>query len=153
MTAMTLSHPPWIGRRMMASSEFLRPWKLATLAAGTLVLIAGAHIEQAPDWDVPVSLIMALFAYLLAPWCMRVLVTRRYRQWPLMILATWWGVDGCYALYWSWRNPAALEAMREANAPASLCLFSACGLLWYWRGSLDEAAAGLRDWLVRWTRN
>lgn len=134
---------------MLDTTEFRRPWKLATLGAGIAVLIAGAFVEEAPDWDVPISLIMAFFAYLLAPWCMRVLVTRQFRLWPLMILATWWGVDGCYALYWSWRNPAALEAMRAANAPASLSLFWACGLLWYWQGSLTEAWAAFRSNLRR----
>jgi len=39
--------------------EFLRPWKLVTLAMGTGLLIAGSFIEGAPDWDIPISLIMA----------------------------------------------------------------------------------------------
>jgi hypothetical protein len=47
-----------------------------------------------------------------------------------MLLLTWWTVDGCYALYWSFRNPVALEMMREANWPASLALYWACGLVW-----------------------
>ena len=117
-------------------NEFLRPWKLATLCGGLSALIAGAYLTPAPDWDVGISVIMAGVAYVTAPWSMRVMVERRWRQWPLMLLATWFGVDGCYWLYWSWRNPVALELMREANAPASLSLYWMCGLLWYWRGSL-----------------
>jgi hypothetical protein len=65
-----------------------------------------------------------------------------------MLLATWWGVDGCYALYWWWRNPAALELMREANAPASLSLFWACGLLWYYDGPVSTMLADAGDWFV-----
>jgi len=34
----------------------------------------------------------------------------------------------------------ALELMREANAPASLSLFWAAGLLWMYKGSLSELA-------------
>ena len=55
-----------------------------------------------------------------------------------MLIATWWSVDGCYALYWSLVNPVALEMMREANWPASLSLYWACGLIWYWNGTLRE---------------
>ena len=60
-------------------SEYLRPWKLVTLALGTGLLVLGAFVEQAPDWDVPISLIMAAAAYLTAPWSLRVLLERRWR--------------------------------------------------------------------------
>ena len=38
--------------------EYLRPWKLATLAFGIALLIAGSFYYEAPDWDIPISLIM-----------------------------------------------------------------------------------------------
>ena len=119
--------------------ELLRPWKLVTLAIGVALLIAGSFYEGAPDWDIPVSLIMAFFAYLTAPWSLRVIVERRWRWWPAMLFATWFTVDGCYWIYWSIKNPVALELMRSANWPASLCLYAMCGLVWYYRGSLREA--------------
>jgi hypothetical protein len=121
-------------------TEFLRPWKLVTLAIGIAALIAGSFHWRAPDWDIPISIIMALVAYLTAPWSMHVLLERRWRWWPAMIVATWFGVDGCYWLYWNWRDPVALEMMRDANAPASLSLYWMCGVFWYWRGSLSELA-------------
>jgi hypothetical protein len=127
--------------------EFLRPWKLLTLAFGIGLLIAGSFIEAAPDWDIPISLIMASIAYLTAPWSMRVMVERRWKFWPLMLFLTWFGVDGCYWLYWSWRNPVALEMMREANAPASLSLYWMCGLVWYFGGTARELWAGARAWV------
>ena len=119
--------------------ELLRPWKLGTLAIGIALLIAGSYYEEAPDWDVPISLIMAFFAYLTASWSLHVIVERRWRWWPAMLFATWFTVDGCYWIYWSYKNPAALDFMRSANWPASLCLYAMCGLVWYYRGSLKAA--------------
>ena len=118
--------------------ELLRPWKLATLALGIALLIAGRFYYQAPDWDIPISLIMALVAYASASWSMHVMVERRWRLWPLMLAVTWFAVDGCYWLYWRWQDPVALEMMREANAPASLSLYWMCGLVWYFRGTVSE---------------
>lgn len=115
--------------------EFLRPWKLATLGFGIGLLIAGSFYYEAPDWDIPISLIMATLAYLNAPWSMRVIVERQWKLWPLMLIATWFTIDGCYWLYWSWKNPVALDLMREANAPASLSLYWMCGLVWYYQGT------------------
>ena len=105
-------------------------WNMVTLAIGVSLLIGGSFYYRAPDWDIPISLIMAGFAYLSAAWSIQVMVMRAWKYWPLMLLATWWAVDGCYALYWSIQNPAALAAMRDANWPASLCLYWACGLVW-----------------------
>ena len=122
-------------------TEYLRPWKLFSLAAGIALLIAGSFYYDAPDWDIPISLIMAAFAYLTAAWSLRVVVERRWRLWPLMLLATWFTVDGCYWLYWRFKNPVALEMMRDANFLASLVLYWMCGLVWYYRGSLRELYA------------
>jgi hypothetical protein len=117
-------------------NELLRPWKLTTLGFGLGALIIGADIYQAPDWDIPISIIMAVVAYITAPWCMRVMVKRRWRAFPAMLFLTWFGVDGCYAAYWGLVNPEALDMMRAANAPASLSLFWAVGLLWYHQGDI-----------------
>ncbi len=130
-------------------TEFLRPWKLATLAIGVGLLIVGAFYYDAPDWDVPISLIMALFAYLTAAWSLRVLIERRWRHFPAMLFATWWSVDGCYAIYWHFKNPAALAMMRDANFFASLALYGMCGLVWLYRGSLREMWAEVRDLVSR----
>lgn len=88
---------------------------------------------------------MAILAYLTAPWSMRVLIERRWRLWPLMLFFTWFTVDGCYAIYWHFRNPVALELMREANFPASLSLYGICGLGWLYRGSLRQLFAECRN--------
>lgn len=121
-----------------AWTEYTRPWKLATLAIGIALLVAGAYYYEAIDWDVPLSFIMAGLAYLFAPWSLRAVVERRWAQWPGMLLATWFTVDGSYWLYWNLKNPTALELMREANFFASLSLYGMCGVLWFYRGSLSS---------------
>jgi len=120
--------------------ELLRPWKLISLSIGVGLLVLGSIHYDAPDWDIPISLIMALFAYLTAPWSMRVLLERRWNLFPLMLFVTWFTVDGCYAIYWYFKNPIALEMMREANFPASLSLYGMCGLVWLYQGSLKQFA-------------
>ena len=125
-------------------SEYLRPWKLATLGVGVFLLIVGSFCYRAPDWDIPISLIMAFFAYLTAPWSLRVILERRWRFWPTMLFATWFSVDGCYWIYWTINDPVALEAMRSANFPASLSLYGMCGVVWLYRGSLRELWADAR---------
>jgi hypothetical protein len=128
--------------------EYLRPWKLLTLSAGVALLIVGALRHYAPDWDIPISFIMALLAYLTAPWSLRVLLERRWRLLPLALLATWFTVDGCYALYWHFRDPAVLALMRAWNAPASLALYGLCGVLWLYRGDLRALVADIGEELT-----
>ena len=91
------------------------------------------------DWDVPISLIMAGLAYLTAPVSMRIILERKWKQFPLMLFYTWFTVDGSYAIYWYFVDPVALDMMRSANFPASLSLYAMCGLVWLYRGSLKEA--------------
>lgn len=119
-------------------TEYFRPWKLITLGIGITLLIIGSFHYNAPDWDIPISFIMAILAYLTAPWGLRVILERRWRLWPVMLFFTWFTVDGCYAIYWHFQDPAALEMMRDANFPASLSLYGICGVVWLYRGSLRQ---------------
>ena len=118
--------------------EYLRPWKLATLFMGAALLVIGSYWVKAPDWDVPISLMMAVLAYLTAPWAVRVLLERRWTLLPLALFATWFSVDGCYWIYWHFKNPIALQMMRDANAFASLPLYALCGFGWLHCGTLRE---------------
>jgi hypothetical protein len=129
-------------------AELKRPWKLATLAIGVALLIAGSFYMPAPDWDIPVSLIMAFFAYLFAAWSLRVVLERKWRQWPLMLFATWFTIDGCYAIYWYFKNPVALAMMRDANFLASLSLYGVCALVWFYQGSLAQLWTDARTFRI-----
>jgi hypothetical protein len=134
-------------------AEYLRPWKLLTLLAGVGLLVAGALSYGAPDWDIPISLIMAALAYLTAPWSMRVIVERRWKYWPGMIAITWFSVDGCYWAYWQFKDPAALDLMRSANFLASLSLYGLCGVLWLYRGPLSGLVSESHQLLRRVPRS
>ncbi len=125
--------------------ECQRPWKLATLALGIGLLLVGAELTPAPDWDAPISFIMGLLAYATAPWSLRVLERRCWRALPLALFLTWFTVDGCYAIYWSLKDPAALALMRDVNFPASLSLYGMCGLGWLYQGSLRQAWQAIRQ--------
>jgi len=126
-------------------NEYRRPWKLLTLAIGIALLIAGSFYYTAPDWDIPISLIMATLAYLTAAWSMRALIERKWCYWPLMLFFTWFTVDCCYAIYWHFKNPVALELMRSANFPASLSLYGMCGIVWLYQGSLGQLYAEIKE--------
>ena len=119
-------------------TEYTRPWKLVTFAIGVALLIVGSFYYEFPDWDTPISLIMATLTYLAAPWSLRVIVERKWKLWPAMLLATWFTVDGSYWLYWHFKNPVALDDMRGANALPSLFLYVICGLIWFYRGSVRQ---------------
>jgi hypothetical protein len=90
---------------------------------------------------------MAILAYLTAPWSLRVILDRKWRHWPAMFFVTWLAVDGCYAVYWSFKDPVALEMMRAANFPASLSLYGMCGVLWLYRGSLGQLYSDFKNQL------
>jgi hypothetical protein len=62
-----------------------------------------------------------------------------------MFLFTWFTVDGCYAIYWHFKNPVALEFMRSVNFPASLSLYGMCGIVWLYCGSLRQLASEIRN--------
>lgn len=123
-------------------AEYVRPWKLLSLLGGIVILLLGARYSGLPDWDVSVSLIMAVPAYFTAPCSLRVVLERRWKQFPLALFWTWLTIDGTYAIYWYLVDPAAL-IFRPANALASSALYAACGLVWLHRGSLRELVANV----------
>ena len=119
-------------------AEYLRPWKLVSLACGIALLILGSIYMPAPDWDIPISFIMAVLTYWTAPCSLRALLERKWQLLPLAVFFTWLSVDGCYALYWYFKDCEALRSMRSANAPASLALYGICGVIWLYRGTLMD---------------
>ncbi len=108
------------------------------------LLIIGSFIYKAPDWDIPISIFMATLTYFSASWSMHVLTERQWFKLPLMLFITWFCVDGCYAIYWYFKDPIALALMRDVNFLASLSLYGMCGLVWYYEGSMKDALSSFR---------
>ena len=133
--------------------ELCRPWKLITLAIGIALLIFGSYYYIAPDWDIPISLIMAFFAYTTAPWCLRTLLERKWKHLLVIIFLTWFSVDGCYVIYWHFRNPNVLALMRTANFFASLSLYGLCGIFWLYRGSIRQLVSDVQKLIHRGGRD
>ena len=129
--------------------ELLRPWKLVTFAFGIGLMLYGATLKIAPDWDIGISILMPVYAYLTAPWCVRVVIDRRWRLLPLVLLSFWIGVDGIYTLYWGWKDPLVLELLRAENFKASWPLYALCGMAWFYRGSLADLQRELRTAIAR----
>lgn len=127
--------------------EYKRPWKLFTLFIGLSLLIIGSFYYQAPDWDIPISFIMAFFTYLTASWSMHIIVERRWKWFPLMLFYTWFSIDGCYWIYWNFKNPTVLALMRDANFFASLSLYGMCGLVWYYEGTTKQFIADIKAFI------
>jgi hypothetical protein len=124
-------------------SEYRRPWKIITLIIGIALLIAGSFYFSAPDWDIGISLVMAIPTFLTAPLSIRIILERRWALFPFMFVFTWFSVDGCYWLYWHFKNPAVLHLMRGANFTASLVIYGLCGMFWLYRGSLRQFSSEL----------
>src|SRR5579875_2742917 len=49
------------------SKEYFRLWKIAYLLIGTMFLVIGSFLAKMPDWDIGISLIMALMSYFFSP--------------------------------------------------------------------------------------
>lgn len=116
---------------MMPTFVLTTPMKLKLLSflVGLGLLIAGALWLDYPDWDIGISLVMAITTFLTAQWSVSVLWERRWKWLALAVFWTWLSVDGAYWAYWSYMRPGAM--LREGQWLASLCLYALCGVIWY----------------------
>lgn len=114
--------------------------KQLTFLLGLAWLIYGALFFEYPDWDIGVSLVMAVSTYLCAAWCWQAI--RKPSKWPFVALLAWWCVDGSYWAYWSLVNPSVM--IREGQWAMSLCLFLLCGFIWIAAPTLAQFRDNLR---------
>lgn len=117
-------------RYLLPLNDYLSQRNLFFLIAGLMFLFTGAELSGLPDWDIPVSVLMALCAYVTAAPTLRVVLERRWAHAPYAAFWTWFTVDGSYLAYWTLVDPEVL-VLRPANAAASLALYLMCGLVWY----------------------
>jgi hypothetical protein len=110
--------------------------KITSLFIGVAWLIWGALYENIIDWDIGISLIMTFFTWASAEWFIRVFRTLNWKMMIPALLVAWWSVDGCYIVYWAFKNPDAL-VMREASIYPSMLFYLLCGVIWSALGTLD----------------
>lgn len=126
--------------------EYTKPWKLATLAAGMLWLIAGSYITEFPDWDIGICLVMGITTYLAHPWALRF---KTLSQAVLSVILCVACVDLFYAIYWQIKNPYVLQLMRSAQWPLSLCYYLTAVVIWnYGEQFISSSSSLLRRLLL-----
>jgi len=114
----------------LVSRELVQPVRLASLAVGIGLLIAGSVWLPSTDWDIPLCFVMALPAYVIAPWAFRQVYYFRWRWLAFAALALWVTVDGTYSLYWWLRGFDALATFRPVNFVYCVPIFWICGFIW-----------------------
>lgn len=103
-------------------------WKNVTFLIGLIGLILGGVFLNYPDWDIPISFLMAGCTYLTADKFINAIKEKSYLKVALFSIGVWVSVDGIYWLYWSLVNTSVM--IREGQWLASLCLYLLCGLIW-----------------------
>ena len=112
------------------SRELVRPLRLASLAVGLALLIAGSIWLPSTDWDIPICFVMGLPAYVFAPWVFRQVWYFRWRWILPAVVALWFVIDGTYSAYWWLRGFDALAVFRPANYFYCIGIFWICGIVW-----------------------
>jgi hypothetical protein len=132
--------------RVWNKQEVLRPWKLITFSIGLAIMILGSFTEHISDWDLGISLIMCTLTYLTAPFAVRTVLRRQWRDLPLAIFLAYFTIDGCY---WIYHTLMGNVMIREGNAYASTPLYFFMGMVWVWEGSLRELVVAVRGAVKR----
>lgn len=125
--------------------DLLQPWKLVSLVLVIGVLIWGAEFFGIPDWDIPVSFLMAIPTYLTAGWVMREISGHRWKNFFACFIFIWFSVDGIYTIYWGLNDPEVLQVFRGVNAPISLAIYLAYGLVLMPVGSLKDLLSSISN--------
>lgn len=126
-------------------NELIRPWKLITFSIGFGLLIFGALYTKFSDWDIGVSIIMAVLTYITAPWSIRIIIARRWKYFPLVIFYGWLSVDGSYC---AWHSFMGNQMLRDGQWQCSLALWLLCGFIWMWEGSLSDLFKSARKAVI-----
>lgn len=103
-------------------------WKNFTFCIGLAWLIYGAIFFGYPDWDIPLSLLMAGSTYVSADRFVLSIKQKDPRGVLLHSITAWWATDGSYWMYWSLVD--ASVAIRAGQWAMSACLYLLCGLVW-----------------------
>ncbi len=132
--------------------ELRRPWKLASFGLGMAWLFYGAVAYGVSDWDIGVSIIMGSITYIFAPWSvyqLHLIIRVRPRNFiPHLIAALLPAFLAVDWSYWLYHTIAGNRMLRWENFKTSMALYFICGMIWYYRGSLQK----MRDDLLSLNR-
>jgi hypothetical protein len=104
---------------------------------GLGLLILGSYVTPQPDWDIPISIIMATLTFLTAERTLSILLNKQWKLFPLAIFYVWISTDGSYWLYWSIANPDAL-VLRWVAFQVDILLYVSCMIVFSEARLLDE---------------
>lgn len=131
------------------TKEWVRPWKIFIFVIGMSWLFYGALNWNYPDWDIGVSIIMGLLAYMFAPWSVSTFmkaIKYRHKAWILAIvlcLFSWlFVVDFSYFL---WHTYAGNTMIRYENFLVSSFLYLIAGFTWLYKGSFKEMVDDIKN--------
>lgn len=119
-------------------TEYFRFWKLMGLCLTICFLIIGSIIFKLPDWDIPISIIMALLTYILSPISLWLLLNLKNQTLLTKIIKTI--ISSCFCwltvdfIYCSYNNYFYHHYYRESNFIVSFVL--------YWISSLFLGYSG-----------
>lgn len=130
---------PYTSQGEQTVSHLIPIWKNTTFLIGLSWLLYGAAYFDYPDWDIPISFLMAFSTYLTADRFIRSIKKKDYPQIVLWSIGAWWSIDGVYWLYWSLTDKTVM--IREGQWAMSLCLYLLCGFVWtlFDSGTLPKA--------------
>lgn len=125
-----------------AKREYIRVWKLLFLLFVILFLSVASYLVNLPDWDIGISIIMALLSYFLSPisisYCLQLNNFKTIKKILiiLIVFGFWWcTVDWIYVAYNEYNNNM---YFRWANMFASTVLYILNGLLLSYKGNLEN---------------
>lgn len=117
--------------------------RYTAFAIGLALLVIGSYTIPQPDWDITISVIMAILTLLTAEYWLKTVMTLKWKTMPLAFFLAWFSLDGSYWLYWSFMDPAALE-LRAVAFPVNVLLYIACAVIFSEARLLDnKIKAGL----------
>lgn len=102
--------------------------KNTTFGVGLAWLIYGAVDYDIRDWDIGVSLLMALCTYISADKCVQAMRELRFGEWLTHSFTAWFSVSGSYTAYWLIAGHP--ENMVEYQWIPSLMFYLICGVCW-----------------------
>ena len=112
-----------------------------------MLLIYGALVYKISDWDINISVIMAICTYITAPIVTHVFWSSMQLKstvllFCLAVFMLWVSVDGVYVVYHFIANN---QTFRYENFCASLFIYLFCGTIWSYDKPLRNFVQNLKE--------